>query len=311
MIDKEKAYYKVGRHVYSVTLSDGRNRADLLPSSEPFRLDKRSAADETLLFDLVVDDSWRPDRKGKEIGQFDCGGNNHGVYLLEDGSYQILVSDVTKRQACLMQATPDFSSATVCLNGDWNMRTFGLNNALMMMYAFAAADKQTVLVHASVIRKDGWGYLCLGVSGTGKSTHTGNWLRYIDGTDLMNDDNPVVRVCDDGVARVFGSPWSGKTPCYRNVEAPIGGFLQLEQAPHNKIRRQSTVEGFASLLPSCSVMKWDRRDYVGTCDTVALLLERVPTYFLENLPDEAACRLSYETMSSGLVNVKGIKTSQS
>ena len=292
----EKIYYRVGRHNYCVNFCDEKNTVALLPSSEPFRLAEIPEG-EPLLFELNVDDAWRPSQKGKEIGQFDCGGNNHGVYLMEDGCYQIMVSDINARLCCLMQATADFSSAIVCLNGNENMRKFGLNNALMMMYAFAGADKMTVLMHASVIRKDERGYLCLGVSGTGKSTHTQNWLKYIPDTDLMNDDNPVVRVCDDGVARVFGSPWSGKTPCYRNVEAPIGGFLQLKQAPYNKIRRMGTIEGYASLLPSCSVMKWDRRDYVGTSDTVSKLLELVPVFFLENLPNEEAVQMSYEAMS--------------
>lgn len=292
----EKIYYRVGRHNYCVNFCDEKNTVAFLPSSEPFRLAEVPER-KLLLFELNVDDAWRPSQKGKEIGQFDCGGNNHGVYLLEDGGYQIMVSDSSGKQCCLMQATADFSSAIVCLNGNENMRKFGLNNALMMMYAFAGADKMTVLMHASVIRKDERGYLCLGVSGTGKSTHTQNWLKYIPDTDLMNDDNPVVRVCDDGVARVFGSPWSGKTPCYRNVEAPIGGFLQLKQAPHNKIRRMGTIEGYASLLPSCSVMKWDRRDYIGTSDTVSKLLELVPVFFLENLPNKEAVQMSYEAMS--------------
>lgn len=296
MEQKGKAYYRVGYHVYCVNFCDERNTMALLPSSEPFRMTDLPK-DEPLLFELKVDDAWRPEQKGKEVGQFDCGGNNHGVYLLPDGGYQIVVSDVAGRQCCLMQTTADFSSARVCLNGNDVMRNFGLNNALMMMYAFAGADKMTVLMHASVVRKDGKGYLCLGVSGTGKSTHTQNWLKYIPGTDLMNDDNPVVRVCDDGVARVFGSPWSGKTPCYRNVEAPIGGFLQLKQAPFNKIRRMNAVEGYASLLPSCSVMKWDRRDYVGASDTVSKLLEQVPVFFLENLPNEEAVWMSYRALT--------------
>lgn len=283
--------------MYCVCFADERNTADLLPSSEPFRQKEPPGADVPLLFELTVDDAWRPDHKGEEIGQFDCGGNNHGVYRLEDGRYQFLVSDVEERQCCLIEAAADFSHAKVCLNGSWAMRNFGLNNAMMMMYAFAGADKMTVLMHASVVRKDERGYLCLGVSGTGKSTHTANWLKYVPGTDLMNDDNPVVRVCDDGVVRVFGSPWSGKTPCYRDVEAPIGAFLQLKQAPYNKISRMRTVEAFASLLPSCSVMKWDRRDYVGTCDTVSKLMELVPVFFLENLPNEEAVRMSYEAMT--------------
>lgn len=291
----EKVYYRVGRHNYCVNFCDERNSSVLLPSSEPFRLP--DVPDTALLFELKVDDTWCPELKGREIGQFDCGGNNHGVYLLEDGGYQIVISDVEGRQCCMMEATADFSFATVCLNGDDCMRNFGLNNALMMMYAFAGADKMTVLMHASVVRKDQKAYLCLGVSGTGKSTHTHNWLKYIPETDLMNDDNPVVRVCGDGVVRVFGSPWSGKTPCYRNVEAPIGGFLQLKQAPFNKIERMRVVEGYASLLPSCSVMKWDRRDYVGTSDTIAKILELVPVYFLENLPNEDAVKMSYEAMT--------------
>ncbi|MBR1668023.1 MAG: hypothetical protein IJ693_07065 [Bacteroidaceae bacterium] len=292
-----KVYYRVGRHTYGVNFCDEKNTAALLPSSEPFRLDNAPAGDEPLLFELKVDDEWAPERKGEEIGQFDCGGNNHGVYRLEDGSYQIMVSDVAGRLCCVMQAVADFSSAVVSLTGNEHMRRFGLNNALMMMYAFAGADKMTVLMHASVIRKDGKGYLCLGVSGTGKSTHTSNWLKYVPDTDLMNDDNPVVRVCDDGVVRVFGSPWSGKTPCYRNVEASVGAFLQLKQAPYNKIQRLGAVKAYASLLPSCSVMKWDRRDYVGTSDTVSKILSLVPVFFLENLPNEEAVRMSYEAMT--------------
>ncbi|MBQ9640293.1 MAG: hypothetical protein IJV06_01820 [Bacteroidaceae bacterium] len=270
------------------------NTAALLPSSQPFLLPEADTTD--LLFTLTVDDGWRPAVRGEEIGQFNCGGNNHGVYRLPDGSYQIVVSDVQDRQCSLLEVTADFRQAKVCLNGTFAMRNFGLNNALMMAYAFAGSQCQTLLMHASVVRKDGYGYLCLGVSGTGKSTHTGLWLKHIPGTDLMNDDNPVVRRCPDGVVRVYGSPWSGKTPCYRNVEAPVGAFLQLQQAPHNKIRRQSVVESFASLLPSCSVMKWDERDYMGTCDTVAAIMQTTPTYLLECLPDEAACQLSYNTI---------------
>lgn len=290
-------YYRVGGHTYKVNFLDDVNSDVLLPSSDPFKLDA-VAEDETLLFEMNVNDGWRPAKRGSEIGQFDCGGNNHGVYQLEDGSYQILVSDYMGHQCCLIEGSADFRSVNVCLNGNYAMRTFGLNNALMMTYAFAGADQKTVLMHASVIREnEDEAYLCLGVSGTGKSTHTSNWLKWVPNTDLMNDDNPVVRVCDDDVVRVYGSPWSGKTPCYRNIQAPVGAFLQLKQAPYNEIARQSVIEGFASLLPSCSVMKWDKRDYVGTCDTVSAILERVPTYFLENLPDLDAVKMSYKAMT--------------
>ena len=87
--------YKVGRLAFRVLFADEVNDASLLPSYEPFRTD---VVDEPLIFSLTVDDAFRPDHKGEEIGQFDCGGNNHGVYLLEDGGYQIVVSDVAGRK---------------------------------------------------------------------------------------------------------------------------------------------------------------------------------------------------------------------
>ncbi len=290
----ETVYYKVGGHTYRIIFIDDRNSSQLLSSSNPFISD--AVADEDLLFSLTVNDAWRPQEKGSEIGQFDCNGNPHGVYILSDGSYRIEVSNPQHRQCCLIEMKADFSAATLCLNGTEDMRSFGLNNALMMLYAFAGSLRKTLLIHASVVRKDGYGYLCLGVSGTGKSTHTSLWLRHIPGCDLLNDDNPIVRMCGDGVVRVYGSPWSGKTPCYRNDQAPVGAFLQLKQAPYNKIRQQSVIETFTSIMPSCSLMKWDKLNYTSVCDTVSEVMQHTKTFLLECLPDEAACRLSYETI---------------
>ncbi|MCR5312373.1 MAG: hypothetical protein K6E54_01755 [Bacteroidaceae bacterium] len=292
----QTVFYKVAGHTYKLTFADDNNSKEIIKSSEPFIVEGLTDGTQ-LLFELIVDDTFRPDKKGEEIGQFDCGGCDYGVYQLADGTYQILIRDYKDNQCALLEVKEDFTIGHVALNGDYTMRNFGLNNTLMLMYAFSAALKNTVLMHSSVVRKDGKGYMCLGESGTGKSTHTGLWLKYIEGTDLMNDDNPVVRVTDDGIARVYGSPWSGKTPCYRNVEAPIGSFIQLRQAPYNKITRESTIEAFASLLPSCSVMKWDEKKYKGICSTVAKLIEKVPNFLLECLPDEAACKLSYTTCS--------------
>ena len=89
---------------------------------------------------------------------------------------------------------------------------FAINNALMLQYAFRTAGMNTLEMHASVIENGGKGYLFLAKSGTGKSTHSKMWLRNIPDSHLLNDDNPIVRVLEDGSVRVYGSPWSGKTP---------------------------------------------------------------------------------------------------
>lgn len=284
--------YRVGELSFRIVFKDTHNNESLIPSFQVFETE---LSDETLIFTLYVDDSFRPETKGNEIGQFDCGGTNHGVYQLENGDYQILISDVNNKQCSLLQVRKDFSEGIVALTGNGTMRNFGLNNTIMMMYAFSSVEQATLLMHASVVRKDGKGYLCLGKSGTGKSTHTGLWLKHIEGTDLMNDDNPVVRFVN-GKTIIYGSPWSGKTPCYRNIQAPVGAFLQLKQAPYNKIRPQSTIEAFSSLLPSCSVMKWDKRIHGTICDTISKIMQVTPCYMLECLPNEDAAQLSYATM---------------
>nr|WP_302582025.1 hypothetical protein [Paraprevotella clara] len=185
--------YNIAGHLCRIVFCDAGNDSSLLPSFSPFESEEEG----NLLFCLSVDDAFRWPVTGEEVGQFDCGGNNFGVYRLSDGSYQFEICDEKKALCCLLQANADFSDCTAALVAESDAgRRFGLNNALMLVYAFASAPYATLLMHASVIRNDGWGYLFLGKSGTGKSTHTRLWLSHIPGSDLMNDDNPVVRVVE-------------------------------------------------------------------------------------------------------------------
>ena len=174
---------------------------------------------------------------------------------------------------------------------------FVLNNILMMIYAFNTACSDTVLMHASVIKKDGKGYLFQGKSGTGKSTHSGLWLKHIPGCELLNDDNPIVHFNrETGEATVYGSPWSGKTPCYKNDSVPVGAFVRLEQAPMNEIQRESPARAFASLLPSCSNLKEVRELNNGVIETVKYLAAHTPVYFLKCLPDREAAEICFNTI---------------
>lgn len=271
--------------------------SDLLPSYRPFLVQPRTEEEAAELV-VSLEEGFRLRSYGREVGQFDCGGCNHGVYVLEDGSYQFEVSDTGGTLCSQMQCSPDFTHCRVALTGgNHAQRLFGLNNAIMMAYAFCFATRGTLLVHASVIRKEGKGYLMTAPSGTGKSTHTRLWYDHIPGCDLMNDDNPIVRLTAEGEAVVYGSPWSGKTPCYRNVQAPIGAFVRIRQYPRNEIHQLPAVEAFTTLLPAVSSMKWDRRIYMNVCATISALVGKVKVYNLQCLPNAEAARLCYETVS--------------
>ena len=206
---------------------------------------------------------------------------------------------------------------------------------LWSMFNIAAVARQAVAIHSSVISLNGGAVLFLGESGTGKSTHTRLWREHIPGAELLNDDSPIVRIVQTAdadpicgavqnpanapaaaaetpdasaattgapkpQAMVFGAPWSGKTPCYRNVCQPIRAIVRLSQAPHNRIRRLRAIEAIGALLPSCPPsFAHDETLEDAVCATVSAVVAQVPVYHLECLPDAAAAELACRTIFGG------------
>ena len=272
------------------------NSMKMLPSFNSFRVDELN--DDEFLFDLAVDDDLRPMPKDQRerIRDFDTGNGITIVDQLNDGGYQYIIKDINGSECCLLIADKEFRHCRCALNGSYNMRYFGLNNALMLVYAFAASTRQTLLIHASLVRQNDYGYAFIAKSGTGKSTQVSNWLRYLPGCDLMNDDNPIIRMID-GKPFVFGGPWSGKTPCYRNVKAPLGAITRIDRAEQNSIDKVGVVEAFASLLPSVSSMKWDKTIFDHICNTLTKIIETTGIYTLHCRPDKESAVICNKAIS--------------
>lgn len=291
--------FSVAKLLYRIDFKDAEvPYKQLIPTHAPF-LQREKVDDKDIVFTVSVETGSVPTTlQGLElVGEFDCGNCLHAVARLPEGGYRILIHNVDGELAADFQSDSTFLHSKVTIFGDIRNQRFGLDNSIMIAFAFASAYHKTLLMHSSVPVKDGRGYLFQGKSGTGKSTHCELWLKHIADTERINDDNPVVRIMDDGTPWVFGSPWSGKTPIYKQVGYPIGGFLRLHQAPHNKIRKMTKIESFASILSSCSTMIWDKPSYFAICDTVSLVAKSVGCFDLECLPDKDAALLSYTTMS--------------
>lgn len=274
------------------------NGMALIPSFEPFRCDEAEHPTDDLLMHMLVDDSLSLVRGSdrERIGCYDTGNGQTTVDRLADGGYQYIIRDIDRSDCCLLQTDKSFARCRCALHGDSTMRAYGLMNALMLSFAFAASRHGTLMVHASTLLHGGSGYAFIARSGTGKSTHVNQWMRAIDGTELLNDDTPIVRITPQGVV-VYGSPWSGKTPCYRQRHAPLAAITRIDRGTTNSIDRHAPVQAFACLFPSCSTMKWDTDIFDALCRNVADVVERVPIYTLHCLPDEAAAMLCHTTIS--------------
>jgi hypothetical protein len=188
-----------------------------------------------------------------------------------------------------IRCSEDLSNGTLYLYG--KAIKFSINNGLMTLFAFATSTMRTLFFHSAVVSYKGRGYMFLGKSGTGKSTHARLWLQHIEGAELVNDDNPVVRIKDNGKVYVYGSPWSGKTPCYRNVQYPVGGIVKLKQSQYNKIQRVKGIDAYMVIKRSAASMRWIKTIADGLHISENHIAKVTPIWFLECLPDEAAARL--------------------
>lgn len=283
-------FFEIAELNVQITFSESTlNGMHLIPSLEPFRVNHLEGH---LFFHLTIDDSLHPYPKEqrKRIRAFDTGNGDTIVDKLDNGGYQYIIKDIKGAPCCLLQTNKDFSDCRCALNGNFNMRNFGLNNALMLIFAFAGSRHQTLLLHASLVRQNGYGYAFIAKSGTGKSTQVSMWLRYLPGCDLMNDDNPILRIVD-GTPYIYGGPWSGKTPCYRNVKAKLGAITRIDRAEKNYVEKLPPIEAFASLLPSCSSMKWDKEIFNNICDIITHIVELADIYTLHCLPNKEAAEV--------------------
>lgn len=298
-------YYKVAEHNFCLNLPESEKLWNSLDGQYgPFEITKEKAVAEGLLF--TIDYTREPISTEGANCIYDVptedGETVVKLYDAGDKGWIFETAQDHRMPICArIAASRDFSKAEIHLETRLlRDAVFGINNAAMLVYAFASATHHTLEFHSSVIENNGKAYLFLGKSGTGKSTHSSLWLKYIEGSVLMNDDNPVVRIWPDGKVIAYGSPWSGKTPCYKNVSAPVGALVQIRQWPENIITKMSILESYSSVFSSISGIKDDNSSMADDLnDSLSDLLSAAPCFRMDCRPDEEAARVC----SSKLLNL--------
>lgn len=288
--------YTVAGHTFAVCLHENFSSDDILSPYIPFI----ESGEKDPLFTLTL--SIVPSLKDVAIGKvLQCLNDEAPYFWLfedEDDKYSFGFSYTRNCPDCILVVSDDFKQNIVYVREASSARhaEFAMSNSMMLLYTFCTTPLETLMVHASVVAHGGAAYMFLGRSGTGKSTHSRLWLEHIQDTYLLNDDNPVIRMID-GQAYIYGTPWSGKTPCYKNERHPLRAVVRLSQAPYNKITRFAPLQAFASLMPSCSCMRWDSPSVSALHKTVEKVIGVVPGYGLECLPDKAAADLCHSTVT--------------
>ncbi len=205
------------------------------------------------------------------------------AYLCEDGSSADIVIDAEHYRPELYPEELG-EDLTVYLESGWQF--YG---ALLRFGG--------LMLHASAVELDGKAYLFSGPSGMGKSTHTKLWQQIFgERAQIFNDDKPALRR-EDGRWYAYGTPWCGKDGINQNKRVPLAGICFLKRGQENVIRRleEKDVIGHVLYQTLYRFRAVERLD--SLLDNLSMLVREVPVFELENLPEEAAAHLSYETMS--------------
>lgn len=285
----------VAGFVFSVSVPSEMDIERLLPSFLPFRCGADKG--DKLLF------RWRAVSEpvsGEEdkVSLLEESFNDLGhvrLWTLKKG-YRIEMNYTSQSPLHIMRTDCNFTSAVAYIQWEDPYVSGVCTSLLRIVYSQAVLLHGAISLHASAVYRGGYAYLFLGKSGTGKSTHSALWMKHFPDTDLLNDDNPTVRMEEGGIV-AYGTPWSGKTPCYKNLGFPVGGMVKLVQAPVNRFVALKEVDAFVAVFPGCAVIRQDVCLCNGLCDTLSGIIERIPVGRLDCLPDvEAAdvCRTGIE-----------------
>lgn len=151
------------------------------------------------------------------------------------------------------------------------------------------------LIHASSVVLEGQAYLFSAPCGTGKSTHTGLWLKAFSNAEILNDDKPAIRYIN-GSLYAYGTPFSGKHDISKNMRADLRGIAFIERDEKNSIERiGDTAEALRRTLEQ-TIRPSDPKRLTQLLDYMDALIKKIPIYLLKCNMNEEAAFVAYEGM---------------
>lgn len=286
----KKLTYSVAGHLFSIETPDSVLTSGIMPNYNSFYVENN--VDNDFLFNLKGGRKIHiPD--GPSDDTLEWNGLIYNVYHTSGG---VIVSMKYGNKEHRFFASSNWKEIISDLSLTDEKEAAFLNSFLRLAFGMTSIAHRTIKIHASVTELNGKALVFLGKSGTGKSTHSRLWREFVPGCTLLNDDEPLIRVFENEPVRVYGAPWSGSTPCYKNESAEVVAFVHLYQSPDNKLTKLKSVEALSLLYASAAMLRSDVDNKNMMLDIVADILQRVPMYRLDCRPDYEAVSLTRELL---------------
>jgi len=220
--------------------------------------------------------------------------------MIFDFASSVVSPDPYKR----LQVDRDFRKALLLLNrscfpeGSYcNPLEYPLDELVVM---HRLGRERGVEVHAaglydpSLGNEGGGGFLFIGHSGAGKSTTTRLWRELRDVT-ILSDDRIILRKPlrkpqqePGGQVWMHGTPWHGEAAFAAAEKSKIDKLFILEHAPHNRITQLRGSRAVGELMARSFLPFYDGPALESTMAFLEEIVETIPCYRLEFLPDSSA-----------------------
>ena len=145
---------------------------------------------------------------------------------------------------------------------------------------------QALLIHASGVVINREGILFCGISGAGKTTLSRLWQKRA-GVTVLSDDRVIVRKEQKGYV-VYGTPWPGEGQIASCQKAPLKKIAFLSKANENTLVPLEKKEALHRIVAQCFPPLWDREGIDFALEFCGALLEAVPFFRFDFLPDKSA-----------------------
>ncbi|MGB7526503.1 hypothetical protein [Sphingobacterium cellulitidis] len=269
-------YYKIAEHSICIIDRIGIDLDQALPSFIPFKTQEPKLGPNLLSIDITDSQCNLKGLKLSLLSDISVVWQQRFRFEESTDSYFTSIQADKSENVWIMKSSKDFAFSRIHLKLDEIYMTTKLSWLIMVSFSQACLNSRTVIIHASVVIKENMGFAFLGKSGTGKSTHSNLWLSHIEGTELLNDDSPAVRVFQNGEIYIYGTPWSGKTICYHNRKAKLFSITRLEQSPNLRFNWLKGGQALLSIFPSANALRWDHILYPQMLSIMEYIVNNIP-----------------------------------
>lgn len=153
--------------------------------------------------------------------------------------------------------------------------------------------ENSLIIHGASIEYKNKGYIFIGPSGTGKSTHINYWINHLKDLTVINGDKPIVKVGENN-STIYGSPWCGKERLGTNTNCILDSIVILKRGSINRILEVSPKEHIEDIINEIYI---PGNNLLNIVDLLNKLFKTCRLYVMECQNTDEAFYVAYKKLT--------------